>query len=275
MIAVSRIPIGVVRSMPVRIWRISSTVRWAGQATWRGAVRAHQSPAYLANALGGDGVRGVGHAVDVSDRGAAHVEGAYGSAGFGTFGEVGAQGERVAGQRGNPSGVAPALPLVPHLGVDVTGRLGACCGDHCGDPLGVCLGESGRQACRGLGGQVAGTGRQGGGHERVSGRVVAATTEAPSPEVTLHCSPVRGDVRKSDSLMTDQVRYMARWSTLVDAADQAENSQARCHPSCDRGKVCRSARSTRRARGHSSTERVRRGHCCGPAGQQGQGVLRG
>ena len=86
--------------------------------------------------------------MDVSDRGAAHVEGAYGSAGFGTFREVGAQGERVAGQRGNPSGVAPALPLVPHLGLDVTGRLGACCGDHCGDPLGVCLCESGRQAGR-------------------------------------------------------------------------------------------------------------------------------
>ena len=109
------------------------------------------------------------------------------------------------------------------------------------------------------------------GCARPSGRVVAATTEAPSPEVTLHCSPVRGDVRKSDSLMTDQVRCMARWSTLVDAADQAENSQAGCFPLCDRGKVCRSARSTRRARGHPSTERGRRGHWLPPSWPAGLG----
>jgi hypothetical protein len=83
MIAASRIPIGEVRSIALRIWRISSVP--SGRARRRGAdpYVSAEAPSHLPDGLGGYGVFDATHAVDVSYRGAGHVEGAHGAAGLG------------------------------------------------------------------------------------------------------------------------------------------------------------------------------------------------
>lgn len=48
---------------------------WPCRSTWRGAVGAHQSAAYLPDGLGGDGILHAADAVDVSDRGAGRWSG--------------------------------------------------------------------------------------------------------------------------------------------------------------------------------------------------------
>jgi hypothetical protein len=58
---------------------------WPGQASWCGSVGPHESAAYLADGLGGDGVGGAAESVDVPDHDAGHVQGAGGLAGFGAL----------------------------------------------------------------------------------------------------------------------------------------------------------------------------------------------
>jgi hypothetical protein len=65
----------------------------ASQAAWCRSVGAHEPAAHLPDSLGGDRVLDAGHAVDVSDGGAGHVEGSGCLASCCSFGQVRAQGE--------------------------------------------------------------------------------------------------------------------------------------------------------------------------------------
>ena len=205
--AASRIPIGVVRSMAADDLADLGDREWSGKSARRGAVGAPEAAAYLPDGFGGDGVLGAGHAVDVPDGGTGHVEGAGCLAGFGAFGQVGAQGERVTGQSRDGTGGAPAFPLAPHVGVDGSGGLGARGGDGGGDAGGVGLGEPGREADAWHGGRAdegRSAGREGGVHQSSHGRVVSADAAAPAPGARpqAHAERQRETSHKADFSMT-------------------------------------------------------------------------
>jgi len=116
-----------------------------GEASGRSPLGASQVAANLLHGFGRDRVVGPSGAVDVADHGACHVQGAGRLASFGAFGQAGADGERVGGQGDQPAFGAPALPLTPDEVVEVTGAVGARCGDRLDDAGGVGGGKPGRQ----------------------------------------------------------------------------------------------------------------------------------
>lgn len=79
--------------------------------------------------------------ISVAQRCATHI-GVQQIAAPDKLGQVGAQGQRVAGQRGRTPRVAPAFPLSPDQRVDVPGGVGPGGRNRRGDPLDVGLGQS-------------------------------------------------------------------------------------------------------------------------------------
>ena len=136
MIAASRAPLGVERSMASTIWRISAC-RVVGPGVGGGADDAAQPAAHGADGLVAQRVGEPVPAVRVGDGGAVGVEGADRQAGGGSFGEVGADRCRVRGHRVEVTGCAPAFPPLPGSGVDGAGGVGVTGRHRLGDPGGV------------------------------------------------------------------------------------------------------------------------------------------
>ena len=144
--------------------------------------------------MSGTGVDDAAGAVDVPDDRAGHVERARGAAGFGALGEVGAQRERVSGQRTDPAGGAPAFPLCPDHGVEAAGGLGAGGRDGRADAGGVEVGQPSGQQVEVGGRRSGGGGRKGGSQEVRHGAVVPASPPPPRDRVARHRRASLGEV---------------------------------------------------------------------------------
>lgn len=146
------------------------------------AVGAAQAAADLAHGVVVGRVGNAANAVDVPDRRASHGEGLHRGPGLGTFGEVGAQGHRVGGEGVQVTGVAPALPLAPQVGVDLAGGGGAGGGDRGADALQVGGGQAVVRPEPGRGGIEV--------HDRLASR------PGPAPPVRRAIAGAGGDSRQ-------------------------------------------------------------------------------
>jgi hypothetical protein len=169
MIAASRTPLGVARSMPVTIWRISATPSGRAWAARRGAQGTAQAPAHETDSLVHDRVTESLTAMDVGDGGAGHVEDSDRGTLAGAFGQVGADRGRGCRERRDLAGGAPAFPGAPGVGVDGPGGVGEGHAHRRFDPGCVSRSQAGeRIGRRSRHGEGAGVDwRQRGGHPPV------------------------------------------------------------------------------------------------------------